>query len=101
MFIRSIHVRDARFELEPGQGFDAVHSKPEYFFAVTLISLDTGLEGTRFAPIALFRLLCGKTLAWELCSLFVAGGLRTAYANVTHFWHICLPAPKCRSVDCV
>ena len=46
MFIQSIHVRDARFELEPGQGSDAVHSKPEYSFAVTLISLDTGLEGT-------------------------------------------------------
>jgi L-fuconate dehydratase len=46
MFIQAIHVRDARFELEPGQGSDAVHSKPEYSFAVALVSLDTGLQGT-------------------------------------------------------
>ena len=42
MFIQSIHVRDARFELEPGQGSDAVHSKPEYSFAVALVSLAPG-----------------------------------------------------------
>jgi len=46
MFIRSIHVRDVRFELEQGQGSDAVHSKPEYSFAVALVSLDTGVQGT-------------------------------------------------------
>jgi L-fuconate dehydratase len=46
VFIQSIHVRDARFELEPGQGSDAVHSRPEYSFAVALVSLDTGLQGT-------------------------------------------------------
>ncbi len=46
MFIHAVRARDARFELEPGQGSDAVHSRPEYSFAVSLISLDDGLEGT-------------------------------------------------------
>ncbi len=46
MFIESIHVRDARFELEQGEGSDAVHSKPEYSFAVALVSLNTGVTGT-------------------------------------------------------
>ena len=46
MLIESIHVRDARFELEQGEGSDAVHSKPEYSFAVALVSLNTGVTGT-------------------------------------------------------
>ena len=46
MHIRSVSVRDARFHLEPGQGSDAVHSTPQYSFAVTLLTLDSGLQGT-------------------------------------------------------
>ncbi len=46
MFIEDISVHDARFELEPGEGSDAVHSNPQYSFAVALIRLDTGLQGT-------------------------------------------------------
>jgi L-fuconate dehydratase len=46
MFIKKISTRDARFQLEPGEGSDAVHSAPQYSFAVTQIALDTGLQGT-------------------------------------------------------
>lgn len=45
MHITTITARDARFELEKGEGADAVHSNPQYSFAVTLIRLDTGLQG--------------------------------------------------------
>ena len=46
MLIKAISTRDARFQLEPGAGSDAVHSSPEYSFAVTYLTLDTGLRGT-------------------------------------------------------
>lgn len=46
MFIQSIEARDVRFQLEPGQGTDAIHSTPQYSFAVTLLTLDSGLQGT-------------------------------------------------------
>ncbi|WP_263357954.1 enolase C-terminal domain-like protein [Acidicapsa ligni] len=46
MFIKEVSTRDARFQLEPGEGSDAVHSAPEYSFAVTQITLDNGLSGT-------------------------------------------------------
>jgi L-fuconate dehydratase len=46
MFIKEISTRDARFQLEPGEGSDAVHSAPQYSFAVTDIRLDNGLKGT-------------------------------------------------------
>jgi L-fuconate dehydratase len=46
MNIQSVSVRDARFQLAPGQGSDAVHSTPQYSFAVTLLTLDSGLQGT-------------------------------------------------------
>jgi L-fuconate dehydratase len=46
MFIQKVGTRDARFQLEPGEGSDAVHSAPQYSFAVTEITLDNGLQGT-------------------------------------------------------
>jgi L-fuconate dehydratase len=46
MLIKAVSTRDARFQLEPGAGSDAVHSSPEYSFAVTYITLDSGLRGT-------------------------------------------------------
>ena len=46
MFIQEISTRDARFQLAEGEGSDAVHSTPQYSFAVTQITLDTGLRGT-------------------------------------------------------
>jgi L-fuconate dehydratase len=46
MLIKAVGTRDARFQLEPGAGSDAVHSSPEYSFAVTYLTLDTGLRGT-------------------------------------------------------
>jgi L-fuconate dehydratase len=46
MFIQAVSTRDARFQLEPGAGSDAVHSSPEYSFAVTYLTLDNGVRGT-------------------------------------------------------
>jgi L-fuconate dehydratase len=46
MFIKQVDTRDARFQLEPGEGSDAVHSAPQYSFAVTQIALDNGLQGS-------------------------------------------------------
>jgi L-fuconate dehydratase len=46
MHIHKISTRDARFQLEAGAGSDAVHSAPEYSFAVTQLTSDTGLQGT-------------------------------------------------------
>lgn len=46
MLIKELTTRDARFQLEPGEGSDAVHSVPQYSFAVTRIALDNGLQGT-------------------------------------------------------
>ncbi len=46
MHIQSVSVRDARFELAAGEGSDAVHSDPQYSFAVTLLTLESGMRGT-------------------------------------------------------
>jgi L-fuconate dehydratase len=46
MLIQTAYTRDARFRLEAGAGSDAVHTSPEYSFAVTYLTLDTGLRGT-------------------------------------------------------
>src|SRR5215475_1066330 len=46
MLIKAASTHDARFQLEPGAGSDAVHSSPEYSFAVTYLTLDNGLRGT-------------------------------------------------------
>ena len=46
MLIREVTARDARYVLEPGEGSDAVHSNPQYSFAVTQVSLDSGIQGT-------------------------------------------------------
>jgi L-fuconate dehydratase len=46
MLVKAVSTRDARFQLEPGAGSDAVHSSPEYSFAVTYVALDSGLRGT-------------------------------------------------------
>jgi L-fuconate dehydratase len=46
MNITRISAQDRRFKLEAGAGSDAVHSDPVYSFAVTHITLDSGLTGT-------------------------------------------------------
>lgn len=46
MPIQNISTRDARFQLEAGAGSDAVHAAPQYSFAVTCLTLDTGVQGT-------------------------------------------------------
>ena len=46
MNVTKISAQDRRFKLEAGAGSDAVHSDPVYSFAVTLLTLDSGLTGT-------------------------------------------------------
>ncbi|QEE28928.1 mandelate racemase [Terriglobus albidus] len=46
MYIETISSEDCRFKLEAGAGSDAVHSDPEYSFAVTKLTLDAGVTGT-------------------------------------------------------
>jgi L-fuconate dehydratase len=46
MNVTKISAQDRRFKLEAGAGSDAVHSDPVYSFAVSLITLDSGLTGT-------------------------------------------------------
>ena len=46
MSIKAVGTRDLRFQLEAGAGSDAVHTSPEYSFAVTHLTLDSGLRGT-------------------------------------------------------
>ena len=47
--INRIATRDVRFQLEPGEGADAIHSTPEYSYAVTVLESQAGLEGTGLA----------------------------------------------------
>jgi len=49
MRIQDVHSRDARFQLDVGAGSDAVHSAPQYPFAVTRLTLDTGVQGIGLA----------------------------------------------------
>jgi L-fuconate dehydratase len=46
MNITNISAQDRRFKLEAGAGSDAVHLDPVYSFAVSRITLDSGLTGT-------------------------------------------------------
>jgi L-fuconate dehydratase len=47
--IRSITTQDARFQLNPGEGADAIHSDPQYAYAVALLCTDQGCAGTGLA----------------------------------------------------
>lgn len=47
--IQRITTRDARFRLNPGEGADAVHSVPEYAYAVALLHAESDLTGTGLA----------------------------------------------------
>jgi len=46
--IQRITAHDSRFTLKPGEGVDAVHSEPEYSYAVALLHAD-GLTGSGLA----------------------------------------------------
>jgi L-fuconate dehydratase len=44
--ITRVGTRDARFQLQPGEGVDAVHSNPQYAYAVALLHTGGSLTGT-------------------------------------------------------
>lgn len=47
--IARVDTRDARFRLQAGEGADAIHSDPEYSYAVTLLGTDSKLRGVGLA----------------------------------------------------
>jgi L-fuconate dehydratase len=47
--IRSITTRDARFDLAPGEGADAIHQNPQYSYAVTLLHTNAPHTGVGLA----------------------------------------------------
>lgn len=47
--ITAVHARDVRFPLKPGEGVDAIHTNPQYAYAVTLLATNTSLHGTGLA----------------------------------------------------
>ncbi len=47
--IARIRSRDARFQLKPGEGVDAIHTNPQYAYAVAELESDTGLTGIGLA----------------------------------------------------
>lgn len=49
MYIRSVTVQDRRFDLHDGAGADAMHTIPQYAYAVCILKTDTLLEGVGLA----------------------------------------------------
>jgi L-fuconate dehydratase len=47
--IRSITTKDVRFPLEPGDGSDAIHTDPQFCYAVTSMRSENGLTGVGLA----------------------------------------------------
>jgi L-fuconate dehydratase len=49
IYIRSVSAQDVRFKLKPGEGADAVHTAPEYSYAVAVLETDSHVQGTGLA----------------------------------------------------
>jgi L-fuconate dehydratase len=47
--IRRVTTYDARFQLNPGEGADAIHTDPQYAYAVAVLCTDHGCVGTGLA----------------------------------------------------
>ncbi len=47
--ISAVKTQDARFQLKPGEGVDAIHTNPQYAYAVTLLQTDSALTGVGLA----------------------------------------------------
>ena len=47
--ITAVTTQDARFQLKPGEGVDAIHTNPQYAYAVTLLHTDAALSGVGLA----------------------------------------------------
>ena len=47
--ISAVNTQDARFQLKPGEGVDAIHTNPQYAYAVTLLQTDSALTGVGLA----------------------------------------------------
>ena len=64
-FISGFHAHDVRFALKPGEGSDAVHSSPQYSFAVTRLHSTAGVAGTGLT----LTLGAGNNVVCDLISL--------------------------------
>lgn len=47
--ITAVSTQDVRFQLKPGEGVDAIHTNPQYAYAVTLLHTDATLNGVGLA----------------------------------------------------
>lgn len=47
--ITAVSTQDARFQLKPGEGVDAIHTNPQYAYAVTLLHTDASVSGVGLA----------------------------------------------------
>ena len=47
--ITRVTTRDARFQLKPGEGVDAIHTAPQYAYAVAILETDRSLTGIGLA----------------------------------------------------
>ncbi|MCB0041700.1 MAG: hypothetical protein KDE23_18585, partial [Caldilinea sp.] len=47
--ISAVNTQDARFQLKPGEGVDAIHTNPQYAYAVTVLQTDSALTGVGLA----------------------------------------------------
>lgn len=47
--ITKVTSRDARFQLKPGEGVDAIHTNPQYAYAVALVHTNASIMGTGLA----------------------------------------------------
>ena len=47
--ITRVGTQDARFQLKPGEGVDAIHTNPQYAYAVARLHTSTGLTGAGLA----------------------------------------------------
>ena len=65
--IRAYSVHEVVFDLEEGAGSDAVHSNPQYGYAVTILKTDSGLEGTGLT----FTLGAGTGLITEAIRMLI------------------------------
>lgn len=64
--IKKISTRDARYPLRGGAGSDAVHRSPEYAYAVTCLTDDSGHSGTGLA----FTLGAGNELVCKAAEFY-------------------------------
>lgn len=96
MHICSIQVQDRRFDLAEGAGSDAIHTMPQYAYAVCVLKTDTTVEGTGLA----FTLGAGTDLVCKaiqyLAEPLVGQDIEELMANFGKTYRALVDAPALR-----